>query len=84
MSALSLDAYFDRIGYGGQPGPDLRTLQELHLLHPQAIPFDGLSPFLDELWVPAAFLLSFLRRHLARANRRYRAISALLAASSPC
>jgi N-hydroxyarylamine O-acetyltransferase len=47
-SSLKLDAYFERIGYRGTRRPDVETLRELHLLHPQAIPFDGLSPFLGE------------------------------------
>jgi N-hydroxyarylamine O-acetyltransferase len=47
-ASLNLDAYFERIGFRGMPRPDLPTLQELHRLHPQAIPFDGLSPFLGE------------------------------------
>jgi N-hydroxyarylamine O-acetyltransferase len=41
-----LDAYFDRIGYGGSRAPTLDTLRELQLLHPQSIPFENLNPLL--------------------------------------
>lgn len=41
-----LAAYFRRIGYEGEASPTLGTLRALHRLHPQAIPFENLSPFL--------------------------------------
>ncbi|PAU60426.1 arylamine N-acetyltransferase family protein [Pseudomonas indica] len=43
-----LAAYFDRIGYRGDPQPTLDTLRQLHVLHTEAIPFENLSPFLGE------------------------------------
>lgn len=41
------DAYFARIGYGGEAKPTLAVLESLHRLHPGAIPFENLDPFLD-------------------------------------
>ena len=45
---VDLDAYFERLGYDGRAAPTLETLARLHELHPQAIPFENLSPFLGE------------------------------------
>lgn len=47
-TSLDLDAYLARVGFTGRPAPDLATLRELHRLHPAAIPFENLSPFLGE------------------------------------
>jgi N-hydroxyarylamine O-acetyltransferase len=46
-SALDLDRYFRRIGYDGSRAPTLETLRAIHLLHPQAIPFENLDPLLN-------------------------------------
>lgn len=46
MSGIDLDAYFGRIGYGGPVRPMLDVLRALHLLHPQAIAFESLDPYL--------------------------------------
>ena len=43
---LDLDAYLARIGHTGSRTPDLATLKVLHELHPRAIAFDGLDPWL--------------------------------------
>ncbi|TIT02864.1 MAG: arylamine N-acetyltransferase [Mesorhizobium sp.] len=43
---FDIDAYFARIGYTGLRDASLETLKSLHLLHPQAIPFENLDPFL--------------------------------------
>lgn len=43
---LDLDAYFERIGYGGPAVPQLDTLRELHRLHPQQIAFENLNPLM--------------------------------------
>lgn len=43
---IDLDAYLRRIGFEGRAAPDLTTLAALHRLHPQAIPFENLDPFL--------------------------------------
>jgi N-hydroxyarylamine O-acetyltransferase len=45
---VDLDAYFERIAFRGTAAPGLETLQQLHMLHTQAIPFEGLSPFIGE------------------------------------
>ncbi|RWQ38091.1 MAG: arylamine N-acetyltransferase [Mesorhizobium sp.] len=44
--SFDIDAYFARIGYTGLRDASLETLKSLHLLHPQAIPFENLDPFL--------------------------------------
>jgi len=41
--AIDLDAYFLRIGYTGDRTPTLATLQAIHRLHPQAIPYENLN-----------------------------------------
>lgn len=43
---LDLDRYFARIGYAGNPRPDLRTLRALTELHPATIPFEAVDVFL--------------------------------------
>lgn len=43
---LDLDAYFARIGYDGPRAATADTLRALHRLHPQAISFENLDPFL--------------------------------------
>jgi N-hydroxyarylamine O-acetyltransferase len=43
-----LDAYFARIGYTGPRAPDLTTLAAIHALHPRAIPFETLDPYLGQ------------------------------------
>jgi N-hydroxyarylamine O-acetyltransferase len=43
---FDLRAYLTRIGHSGSVRPDLATLRELALLHPCAIPFENLNPFL--------------------------------------
>jgi N-hydroxyarylamine O-acetyltransferase len=63
---IDLDAYFRRIGYRGPRTPTLATLRAIHLLHPQAIPFENLDSFLRRpvLLDPAA-----LERKLVREGR---------------
>ncbi|CAN0625020.1 Arylamine N-acetyltransferase [Burkholderia multivorans] len=41
---FDLSRYFARIGYDGPATPTLDVLRRLHLLHPQAIPFENLDP----------------------------------------
>jgi N-hydroxyarylamine O-acetyltransferase len=43
--AVNLENYFTRIGYTGLRAATLEVLQELHRLHPRAIPFENLNPF---------------------------------------
>ncbi|KFJ13176.1 arylamine N-acetyltransferase [Delftia acidovorans] len=40
-----LERYFERIGYHGPATPTLDVLRQLHLLHPQAIPFENIAPY---------------------------------------
>ncbi len=42
---MDIDQYFDRIGFTGTPKANLETLQEIHHLHPLAIPFENISSF---------------------------------------
>ena len=46
MSDVDIDAYFERIGFSGSIAPTLETLQQLHALHPAAIPFETLDSLL--------------------------------------
>lgn len=46
MSDIDLAAYFHRIGYDGPRTATLGTLRSLHRLHPQAITFENIDPFL--------------------------------------
>jgi N-hydroxyarylamine O-acetyltransferase len=48
LDAADLDAYFQRIGYGGDRAPTLATLQGIHRRHPEAIAFENLSSFLGQ------------------------------------
>ncbi|RQS68639.1 arylamine N-acetyltransferase [Burkholderia sp. Bp8963] len=41
---FDLSRYFARIGYDGPVAPTLDVLRRIHLLHPQAIPFENLNP----------------------------------------
>jgi N-hydroxyarylamine O-acetyltransferase len=43
---FDLNAYFERIGYGGPAKQQLDTLHEIHRLHPQQIAFENLNPLL--------------------------------------
>jgi len=43
---LDLNAYFDRIGYGGAAEPNLEVLQDLMTAHTGAIPFENLDPLM--------------------------------------
>lgn len=46
QSVLNIDKYFERIGYEGPEEATLEVLHVLHLLHPKAIAFENLNPFL--------------------------------------
>jgi N-hydroxyarylamine O-acetyltransferase len=65
MSA-DLDAYFERLGYDGPAKPTLRTLQRLHALHADRIPFENLSPFVGE---PVRLDLESLEDKMLRRGR---------------
>lgn len=45
-TTINLNNYFERIGYKGPRTASLEVLQELHLLHPNSIPFENLNPYL--------------------------------------
>lgn len=45
-STLRLTEYLERIGINGPVKPDLTTLAAIHAAHVDAIPFEGLDPFL--------------------------------------
>ena len=61
-----LDAYFARVGFDGDAVPTLATLERLHALHPAAIPFENLSPFIGE---EVALDLDSLQRKLVSGGR---------------
>jgi N-hydroxyarylamine O-acetyltransferase len=66
MPAFDLAAYLDRIGHDGPVEPSLDVLESLHRLHPQAIPFENLDPFLGQ---PVELDLAALQRKLVRGRR---------------
>ncbi len=41
---VNLPGYFERIGFAGSIAPTLATLEQIHALHPAAIPFENLDP----------------------------------------
>jgi N-hydroxyarylamine O-acetyltransferase len=66
MPALDEAAYFDRIGYQGPRSPTLDVLRALHRLHPQAIAFENLDPFLHR---PVDLDIAALQRKLVSGGR---------------
>lgn len=48
LTHADLAQYCKRIGFDGTPRCDLATLQRLHHLHPQAIPFENLDAWLGK------------------------------------
>jgi N-hydroxyarylamine O-acetyltransferase len=57
----NIDAYFERIGFSGSIAPTVQTLEQLHQLHPAAIPFENLDPLMD---VPVRLELRNLEQKL--------------------
>lgn len=47
-AAAQLEAYFKRIRFGGRAEAGLETLRELHLRHPQAIPFENITTLMHQ------------------------------------
>ena len=45
-SKANIDAWFERIGFAGSIAPSLETLNQLHQLHPAAIPYENLDPLM--------------------------------------
>ena len=64
---LDLGAYFDRIGYPGDPRPDLATLAALHRAHAFSVPFENLAIQMGEL--PLRLDLESLQDKLVRRRR---------------
>ncbi|SAL32144.1 arylamine N-acetyltransferase family protein [Caballeronia humi] len=65
-SPIDLDAYFARIGFDGPRDASIETLDALHLLHPQAIPFENLDPLLGR---PVQLDAQSIQRKLVGARR---------------
>ena len=67
-TSIDLSAYFARIGYDDarRPAPTLDTLRALHLLHPQAIPFENLDVLLGR---PVRLDLASIQRKLVAGRR---------------
>lgn len=63
---INLDAYYQRIGFGGQATADLETLQALHLAHATHIPFENLD---IQLGLPIRLDLAALQDKLVRRRR---------------
>ncbi len=61
-----LASYFRRIGYAGPVAPTAAVLRALHALHPAAIPFEGLDPFLGR---PVAIDASTIEEKLLHRRR---------------
>jgi N-hydroxyarylamine O-acetyltransferase len=64
--AVDLDAYFRRIGYAGERTPTFDTLRAISRLHPQAIAFENLNPFMK--W-PVNLDLPSLEQKMVRDGR---------------
>lgn len=43
---VNIKSYFERIGFSGSMAPSLTTLEQIHALHPAAIPFENLDPII--------------------------------------
>lgn len=65
-TALNLDAYFERIEWGGDTAPTLRTLAGLVDAHMRHIPFENLDILLGK---PVRLDLSHLQDKLVRSRR---------------
>ena len=63
---VDIDTYFQRIGYTGPRTATLETLSAIHLLHPQAIPFENLDPLLKR---PTLLDLAALERKMLHDGR---------------
>lgn len=65
-AVFDIDAYFARIGHTGGGDASLATLQALHRLHPQAIPFENVDPFLGH---PVQLDLASLQKKIIAGGR---------------
>jgi N-hydroxyarylamine O-acetyltransferase len=66
LSPSDLAAYLARIGYDGPVAPTRAALDRLHLLHPQAIPFENLNPLAG---LPVRIDLASVVAKLVRSKR---------------
>lgn len=66
MSSVDLDRYCDHIGYHGPRTATLDTLSALQHLHPQAISFENIEPFLHR---PVELDLESLQRKMIDGGR---------------
>lgn len=62
----NLDAYLKRINYAGSIAPTLETLQAIHRLHVNAIPFENLDPLME---LPVRLQLSDIEQKLLLERR---------------
>jgi N-hydroxyarylamine O-acetyltransferase len=62
----NLDAYLRRINYAGSIAPTLDTLQAIHRLHVNAIPFENLDPLMER---PVRLQLSDIEQKLLLERR---------------
>jgi N-hydroxyarylamine O-acetyltransferase len=65
-ASLDLDAYLTRIGFDGPRDASPETLKALHGLHPQAIAFENLDPFLGR---PVSLDIASLQEKLVGSRR---------------
>ncbi|HEX9080856.1 MAG TPA: arylamine N-acetyltransferase [Holophagaceae bacterium] len=65
-TSLDLPAYLQRIGFVGDPRPDLATLRTLHLAHAGSIPFENLD---IQMGLPVRLDLASLQEKLVRRRR---------------
>jgi N-hydroxyarylamine O-acetyltransferase len=63
---IALDAYFQRIGYGGSRSPTLKTLQAIHQHHAETIAFENLNPLFKQ---PVRLDLASLQQKLIHKGR---------------
>lgn len=66
LAAFDLHAYFERIGYAGDPVPCYETLCAVHRQHATTIAFENLSPLLRQ---PVPLDLEHLQQKLVRGGR---------------
>jgi hypothetical protein len=67
VNPLDLDAYFDRIQWGGSTSPNYETLAGVLRAHMSSIPFENLDVLLGR---PIRLDLDGLQQKLVRAPRR--------------
>ncbi|QOW08871.1 arylamine N-acetyltransferase [Kaistella flava (ex Peng et al. 2021)] len=65
-SKIDLKSYFQRIGYKGEQTTTLETLQQLHRLHTQAIPFENINSFMG---IPVKLDIQSLQQKLIGERR---------------